>query len=171
MPGREAALPPQFSLLQSEFNEFLFAPIGEESNDSVLTVLSALARTGIDPWQEAARLAQLSKAVATQRLTAIIAGLPNGRWAQADAGTIAARLVEHLPAQRAAQPVERGTANAKKPHNPLVSSRAKLVVVVALGSAVLFAVIAQMNRATVVDVSSPYSATATSPSVPVAGAK
>src|SRR5271170_4680407 len=98
MRGLAPPLPPAFSLLQSEFNDFLYAPIGEESNDSVLTVLSALARLGIDPWQESARLARLSKETATQRLASIIAGLPDGRWAPADAGAIAARLIEFLPA-------------------------------------------------------------------------
>jgi hypothetical protein len=50
-----------YSLLDSEFNDFLFAPIGEEGNEMLLSVLSALARLGVDPWQEAARLSQLPK--------------------------------------------------------------------------------------------------------------
>lgn len=35
-----------------------------------------------------------------QRLTAIISGVPSGRWAPADPGGIAARLVKLLPAKR-----------------------------------------------------------------------
>jgi hypothetical protein len=42
-------LGPQFSLIHSEFNEFLFAPVGKEENGAVLTVLLALTRLGIDP--------------------------------------------------------------------------------------------------------------------------
>jgi hypothetical protein len=41
------------SRLGSEFDDFLFAPIGEDRNGMLLSVLSALARLDIDPWQEA----------------------------------------------------------------------------------------------------------------------
>jgi hypothetical protein len=40
------------SVLGTEFDDFLFAPIGEDRNDMPLSVLSALARLDIDPWQE-----------------------------------------------------------------------------------------------------------------------
>jgi len=93
------AHPPAFSSLRSEFNEFLYAPIGEERNDTLLTVLSALARLGLDPWQESARLAQLSRQMATQSLTATIYALPNGRWSPSESPAIAARLVALLPAK------------------------------------------------------------------------
>ena len=38
---------------KSEFDSFLCAPIGEERNGMLLSVLSALARLDVDPWQEA----------------------------------------------------------------------------------------------------------------------
>src|SRR5579863_3076034 len=94
--GQAAALSP----LDPAFNAFLFAPIGDEKNDMALTVLSALARLGIDPWLESARLTQLAPETATQRLTSIISGLPNGRWAPSDVGVIVARLLELLPTKR-----------------------------------------------------------------------
>ena len=87
------------SLLNSEFNDFLFAPIGEEGNEMLLSVLSALARLGVDPWQEAARLTQLPKELATQSLASMIGGLPSGRWTPADSRVIAARLVQLLPSR------------------------------------------------------------------------
>ena len=55
------ALRPEYSLGHSEFNEFLFAFVGEEKSGQQLTVLSALARLGLDPWGEAARLSELPK--------------------------------------------------------------------------------------------------------------
>ena len=55
-----------FSLQNSEFNEFLFAEIGPERNESLLTVLSALARAGLDPWQEAARLSRQTSEAAIE---------------------------------------------------------------------------------------------------------
>jgi hypothetical protein len=90
---------PGYSLLNSEFNDFLFAPIGEEANEMRLSVLSALARLDIDPWQEAARLNQLPKEIATQSLASMIKRLPSGRWAPSDARVIAARLVQLLPSR------------------------------------------------------------------------
>jgi hypothetical protein len=168
MRGREATLPPQFSLLQSEFNDFLYAPIGAERNDSVLSVLSALARTGIDPWQEAARLAQLSKALATQRLTAIIAGLPDGQWAQTETGAIAARLIELLPAKGVAPSASPGRVDVKHLRASLLM---KLFLVVVLGGSTIFAVFSHLNPAPVINPESPVSSTTTSPSAPAAGSE
>ena len=91
------------SLSRPEFDDFLFAPIGEERNEMLLSVLSALARLGLDPWQEAARLARLPKDRAAQSLASMIGELPGGRWAPSDAGLIAARLVQLLPSRGAAE--------------------------------------------------------------------
>jgi hypothetical protein len=79
------ALPPAFNLLHCEFSEFLYAPIGEEPNGIRLSVISALTRLGIDPWEEAARLAGLREDAAVQTLTVTIAGFPGGCWTQSDA--------------------------------------------------------------------------------------
>jgi len=85
------------SVLGSEFDDFLFAPIGEDRNDMPLSVLSALARLDVDPWQEATELARLPGETATQRLASLIAALPDRQSAHLDAGTIAARLIALLP--------------------------------------------------------------------------
>jgi hypothetical protein len=94
------ALRPQFSLIHSEFNEFLFAPVGEEEHGP-LTVLSALTRLGVDPWREAARLSDLPRAAAAQALAAIIAALPEGDWKVTDSSAIADRLMQRLPMRSA----------------------------------------------------------------------
>ena len=93
MAAREHKLPEEFSLLNFEFNAFLFAPIGEEENHAALSVLSALSRQGIDPWQQAARLNRLPRDTAAQRLGLIIEALPEGRWPKPEAMAIADRLV------------------------------------------------------------------------------
>jgi hypothetical protein len=85
------------SPLGSEFDNFLFAPIGEERNGMLLSVISALARSDVDPWQEAAKLALLPGETATQRLASLIAALPDRASAQPDPKTIAARLISLLP--------------------------------------------------------------------------
>lgn len=75
------------------------ASIGDDSNDNgmQLSVLSALARQSIDPWEEAALLACLPSETATQKLTSFIAALPKGRSTRADPGVNAARLIALLP--------------------------------------------------------------------------
>ena len=62
-----------------------------------LSVLSALARLDVDPWQEATDLARLPGSAATERLTALIAALPGRPASQPDSGAISARLVALLP--------------------------------------------------------------------------
>lgn len=91
----------QYALGHSEFNEFLFAIVGEEKNGMQLTVLSALTRLGLDPWGEASRLSGMSRESAARVLAVVIAHIPPGVWEVTDAPAIAARLVECLPGPRA----------------------------------------------------------------------
>jgi hypothetical protein len=84
-------------LLGPEFDDFLSAPLGEDRNGMRLSVLSALARLEVDPWQEAAKLARLPGATATERLAWLIASLPNEPSIHRDPDTIAVRLVALLP--------------------------------------------------------------------------
>jgi hypothetical protein len=83
--------------LGSEFDDFLFAPIRDDGNGMLLSVISALARLDLDPWQEAIKLAGLPEEAATQRLTSLIAALPEGLSAHLAPRAIAARLIALLP--------------------------------------------------------------------------
>jgi hypothetical protein len=85
--------------LGSEFDNFLFAPIGKDKNGTLLSVLSALARLDVDPWQEADELTRLPRDAAIQRLAAWIAALPDGPSAHLDPGRIADRLIALLPSR------------------------------------------------------------------------
>jgi hypothetical protein len=91
------ALRPEYSLIHSEFNDFLFALVGEQKNGMQLTVLSALVRLGFDPWREAARLNELTEEAATSALVAAIAALPEGDWAGSNSRSLAVRLLDRLP--------------------------------------------------------------------------
>jgi len=95
--------------LGSEFDDFLFAPIGADRNDMPLSVLSALARLDMDPWLEAAELARLPRETATQRLASSIAAQPNGPSVHLEPGTIAARLIALLPRQASSKIPSPGT--------------------------------------------------------------
>lgn len=83
--------------LGPEFGPFLFAPIGVDPNGMPLSVLSALARMDVDPWQEAARLTELPAATATLALEALLAERTDGDPTDAGAGATAARLIALLP--------------------------------------------------------------------------
>ena len=80
----------------SEFNDFLTRRSAKTGSMSV-SVLSRLARTDVDPWNEAASLAQLAGETAIQRLTSLIGVLPDRASPYPDAHTIATRLVALLP--------------------------------------------------------------------------
>ena len=84
---------------RSEFDRFLYAPVGEERNGMSLSVLSALARLEMDPWQEAATLTKMPAQDATVRLASLLSSLPS------DAATLLApstvlRLIALLPQER-----------------------------------------------------------------------
>ena len=83
-------------LFEHKFDEFLFTPIGEEENGTVLNVMSAFARRNVDPWEEAARLSRLPRDVATRELCAMVAELPSGAN-RASPRAIAERLMSPLP--------------------------------------------------------------------------
>jgi hypothetical protein len=88
-----------YALQRSDLNGFLFADVGVEASGMTLSVLSTLARLGVDPWQEAGRLAKLPRAAAADGLARIIAAMPASSWSLPDAAVIAARLVTLLPAR------------------------------------------------------------------------
>ena len=67
-----------------------------------LSVISLLARLGVDPWQEAGRLAGLPKEAAGEWLAQKIASSPSSGWPLSDAKIIAARLIALLPPRGAA---------------------------------------------------------------------
>lgn len=81
------------------FSEFLFASIGEEPNGMSLSLLSGLARLGVDPWAEAQRLADMPEAMAVAALAALLVrALATAEAAAlADTRTLAARLLQKLP--------------------------------------------------------------------------
>ena len=84
-------------LLGREFDPFLFASVGEERNGMSLSVLSALARLDVDPWEEAVALARMPKTQAKDRLAALMASTTRKLEANPTPETVAARLVALLP--------------------------------------------------------------------------
>lgn len=55
------------------FDSFLYAALGQDRAGHTVSILSALARLGRDPWDEAAELSALSSAAAQARLQGLMA--------------------------------------------------------------------------------------------------
>ncbi len=95
--GREfETMSPPSSPLPAEFAGFLGSDLWEERNQAPLSVLSALARLDLDPWEAAAGLALLSPEGATRDLRTILARLP-GAETCADLDLTCARAARRLP--------------------------------------------------------------------------
>ena len=117
------------------FDAFLYASVGMEENGMELSVVSALARFGVDPWQEAARLATLPQELAADGLRLLLDRLPEGRWRPSDTPAIAAHLVTLLP--RVASPDLAGqpkTGRQTKSNRPAMMF---LLIAVALASVIV----------------------------------
>lgn len=81
----------------SRYEDFLLAAICDEPGGMRLTVLSALARMNVDPWEEAARLAALATADAQKTLVSTLNLFPGKRQRSAETELLAARLLALLP--------------------------------------------------------------------------
>ncbi len=118
------------SPIGSEFDKFLFAPIGEDRNGLQLSVVSLLARMNLDPWQEAGTLAGLSTEAAATRLASSLDTLTDPNLRLTNPRPLVLRLLALLP-KRAAMPVapipaiEAGTTA----HDP--RSRLTAIIVIA----------------------------------------
>jgi hypothetical protein len=77
------------------FDAFLYAPVCDQRNGMQLTVISALARMDVDPWEEAARIAAMPKAAAEKELVSILRQA-SGTETEAEVESIAMRLTQLL---------------------------------------------------------------------------
>lgn len=103
MPGGDDPAPGTAAraMLPPDLNLFLSAGVGVERNGMTLTVLSALARLDLDPWDEARRLSKLSRTEAADSLSRTLGSL--SAMPRMLPGT-AARLGALLPPGRRLRP-------------------------------------------------------------------
>ena len=80
-----------------EFERFLYAPVGKDRNGYVVTVLSTLARLGLDPWAETADLAMLGRDAARSRLESLLSRFRDIPMLASDEGRVARNLSRLLP--------------------------------------------------------------------------
>jgi hypothetical protein len=86
--------------LGREFDKFLYASLGEDNNGMPLTVLSALSRVNVDPWEEASKLTQLPQESAVTQLASLLGALRNAPVAALDPARVAVPLIALLPCPR-----------------------------------------------------------------------
>lgn len=79
------------------FDSFLYAGLGQDRAGNTVSVLSALARLGRDPWDEAAELSALSSAAAQARLQGLLARFLDVPAEARDPSATISRLVALLP--------------------------------------------------------------------------
>ncbi len=92
------------------FDRFLGAMVGEDRSGTDVTVLSMLARLGVDPWDEASTLAGMGDAPARKRLQALLSRFRDVPSLLPDSHETVARLLAFLPRARAsARPSASGT--------------------------------------------------------------
>ena len=80
-----------------EFDRFLHASVGEDRNGYAVTVLSTLARLGLDPWKETAELVTLGRDAARARLGTLLARFRDVPALASDHSRIARDLSQLLP--------------------------------------------------------------------------
>ena len=110
----------------SDFDRFLHAQVGREKNGTPISVLSALVRQNIDPWEEAAKLDRLHAEVASEKLATLIATLPGSPATQEGTTAAADRLVGLLP--RLVRPIPHKDAPITKP--PLTDRRTVATLII-----------------------------------------
>ena len=103
----------RFSTLSASYDDFLFAPVCKDPNGLRLSVLSALARFNVDPWEEAARLAAMPKQIAETTLLSILDLVSGRSWKSSEAAAAAAQLVRLLPRLDEAAATATATADAR----------------------------------------------------------
>jgi hypothetical protein len=89
----------------ARLENFLFAEIGTADSGAALTMISALARSGSDPWMEAARLSTLPRAGAVEALRLFLGKMPSEWCSLSDCATTATRLLNLLPSAEVRIPV------------------------------------------------------------------
>jgi hypothetical protein len=130
--------------LRRDLDQFLFASVGEEVDGVPLSVVSALVRLGLDPWEEASRLSALGGQEAAEQLARLIAELPGRSCSLGEARQMARPLVILLPSHEIARRV--APQIQVRPHYQRLAASLPSpawIICAVLAAAVVFTAIAQ----------------------------
>lgn len=102
-----------------QYERFLHASAGQDSRGSSVTVLSMLARLGVDPWGEASDLATLPEAAAQRKLEAMMARSGDLLLSGPERGRVVAGLLAFLPRRKMPAPAPAGATTAQPAFLPI----------------------------------------------------
>lgn len=95
-----------------DFERFLYATVGEDRNGYAVTVLSTLARLGLDPWDETAELVALGREAAGTRLGLLLSKFRDVPTLGSAHRRIAQELTLLLPESKSARSLQRAASTA-----------------------------------------------------------
>jgi hypothetical protein len=122
--------------LGSEFDDFLFTPLGEDQNGLPLSVVSLLARLNLDPWQEARNLAELPGEVAARRMAASLDSVADPILRTAITECVVLRALARLP-RRMSVAINRPAAGVAAAALPHLGTRIGTIVMIASAIVIL----------------------------------
>jgi hypothetical protein len=131
------------SPLGSEFDNFLFARIGEDQNGLTLSVVSLLARMNLDPWEQAGILATLPAQAAAKCLSRSLDSLTDPLLRQAIGETTVQRLLALLP-RRMPAAVSEPLASLSAMVSPQPGARIRVIISIVFIAATIILVGVQM---------------------------
>jgi hypothetical protein len=134
------------SVSSSRYDDFLFAVICEDSNGTQLSVISALTRVDVDPWEEAARLEKMAGTLAQKHLVSVRDKTSGQNWSISQTEVVASKLVALLPSSK-------GEANSTLASERIV----RLLLLVVIWWSFLFTTVVSTHYShTAADVPSSY---------------
>lgn len=112
---------------------FLYNEVGEDGRGASVTVLSMLARLGVDPWREASELAGLPTDAARRRLSALMARFVDVPSAVPARSQDVSRLLAVLPREAGAPGLTVNGSTTITPATALLWAVALVVLLALVG--------------------------------------
>lgn len=103
---------PLASIPPPQYDEFLFAVACDNPDGTQISVLSALARMDVDPWEEAARLSAMPKEDAEKVIVSLLHRTSGHSGRPSEDAAIATRLVQLLHGDDSAGSASATTGNS-----------------------------------------------------------
>jgi len=95
-----------------DFERFLYATVGQDRNGYAVTVLSTLARLGLDPWNETAELVALGREAAGARLGLLLSRFLDVPALGSDHRRVARELTLLLPERKPTRSLQQAASAA-----------------------------------------------------------
>ncbi|OSQ27674.1 hypothetical protein TH468_20195 [Thalassospira sp. MCCC 1A03138] len=117
--------------LDTKYDQFLQMPVGDDSKGTSVTVLSMLARLGLDPWQEASDLAALPRKSAWERLDGLVARFTDVPSVIAGRAEAVSRMIAGLPGGELVDRTRQASASKGTILPDILGNRLYLMVAIA----------------------------------------